>query len=70
MERLEKIRVQGYEGIVDLLPHKALTHIPSNISAMQEQIKALLAGVLNLDGGKEPVQKKMWTTTTPRVGTA
>ena len=58
-ERLAKAKVQGYLNIVDLLPRKELTHIPVNLYTMQEQIKTLLAQVLDLDGGKEPVQKKM-----------
>lgn len=41
-------------------PRKELTHIPSNLHTMQEQIKTLFAHVLDLDTSpKEPVQKKM-----------
>lgn len=59
-ERLEKAKAQEYKDIVDLLPRKKLTQLPSNIHTMQEQIKTLFAQVLDLDAsGKEPVQKKM-----------
>ncbi|RCX14350.1 hypothetical protein DFR58_11574 [Anaerobacterium chartisolvens] len=59
-ERLGQAKRQNYENIVDLLPHKELTHIPSNLHTMQEQIKTLFAHVLDLDTSpKESVQKKM-----------
>lgn len=59
-ERLEKAKAQDYKDIMDLLPRKKLTQLPSNIHTMQEQIKTLFAQVLDLDAsGKEPVQKKM-----------
>lgn len=59
-DRLEQAKRQNYESIAGLLPRKELTHIPSNIHTMQEQIKTLFAHVLDLDTSpKEPVQKKM-----------
>lgn len=59
-DRLEQAKRQNYENVLDLLPRKELTHIPSNLHTMQEQIKKLFARVLDLDSsGKEPVQKKM-----------
>ena len=58
-ERLKRAREQHYEDTVNLLPSKTLTQVLSNISTMQEQIRTLLAGVLDLDGGKKPVQEKM-----------
>ena len=59
-DRLEQAKRQNYENITDLLPRKELTHIPSTVSTMQEQIKTLFAHVLDLDTSpKEPVQKKM-----------
>ncbi|WMJ75950.1 DUF6076 domain-containing protein [Sedimentibacter sp. MB35-C1] len=59
-ERLEQANRQNYEDIVNLLPRKVLTHIPSNIHTMQEQIKTIFAYVLDLDtSSKEPVRKKM-----------
>ena len=57
---MEIAKAPDYRDIVDLLPRKKLTQLPSNIHTMQEQIKTLLAQVLDLDAsGKEPVQKKM-----------
>ena len=59
-ERLAKAETQDYKDIVDLLPRKKLTQLPSNIHTMQGQIKTLFAQVLDLDAsGKELVQKKM-----------
>lgn len=59
-ERLEKAKEQDYVNIVDLLPRKKLTHIPSNLHTMQEQVKTLFVRVLDLDtSGMEPVQQKM-----------
>ena len=59
-DRLEQAKRQNYENIAGLLPRKELTHIPSNIHTMQEQINTLFAHVLDLDTSpKEPVQKKM-----------
>lgn len=59
-DRLEQAKRQNYENVVNLLPRKELTHIPSTIHTMQEQIKTLFARVLDLDtSDKEPVQKKM-----------
>lgn len=59
-DRLEQAKRQNYENVLDLLPRKELTHIPSNLHTMQEQIKTLFARVLDLDSsGKEPVQIKM-----------
>lgn len=58
--RLEQAKRQNYENIINLLPRKELTHIPSNIHTMQGQIKTLFERVLDLDNsGKEPLQKKM-----------
>ena len=59
-DRLEQAKRQNYENIAGLLPRKELTHIPSNIHTMQEQVNTLFAHVLDLDTSpKEPVQKKM-----------
>jgi hypothetical protein len=59
-DRLEQAKRQNYANVHDLLPRKELTHIPSNVHTMQEQIKTLFAHVLDLDTSpKESVQKKM-----------
>ncbi|HHV32363.1 MAG TPA: hypothetical protein GXX74_08180 [Clostridiales bacterium] len=58
-ERLEQAEQQNYKDIIDLLPYKKLTHIPSNISSMQEQIKNLWGQVLDILSPDEPIQKKM-----------
>lgn len=59
MTLTEKAEEQEFQGIVDLLPHKNLTHIPSNIHTMQEQIKTLWGRVLDILSPYEPIQKKM-----------
>ena len=41
------------------LPKKKITHIPSNIATMQDQIKDLIANVLDAMSIKKPVQEKM-----------
>jgi len=58
-ERLQKAEQQDYKDVIDLLPYKKLTHIPSNISTMQEQIKNLWGQVLDILSPDEPIQKKM-----------
>lgn len=57
--RLEKSRKNAYRDAVDLLPHKQITHIPSNIDTMQKQILTLFAKALDIDGEKKPVSQKM-----------
>jgi hypothetical protein len=44
----------------DLLPRKELTHIPSNVHTMQEQIKTLFAHVLDLDTSPRSRYRKRW----------
>ena len=44
---------------MDTLPHKNISHIPSNLDTMQRQIKLLFAEVLDVDGAKDPVPKKL-----------
>jgi hypothetical protein len=58
-ERLETAERKKYIGISELLPVKKITHIPSNIQAIQEQIKKLFSNVLDVLSPNEPVQKKM-----------
>lgn len=57
--RVEKARHNGYRDVVDLMPHKQITHIPSNIDTMQKQILALFAKALDIDGYKKPISQKM-----------
>lgn len=58
-QRLEQARRQGYADCIDLLPHKQITHTPSNIDEMQRQIKGLIAAVLDVDGERKPIPEKM-----------
>lgn len=58
-DRLEQACRQNYVDIVDLLPHKVISHIPSNIDTIQKQIKALFANVLDAGGEKKLVSEKM-----------
>lgn len=59
--RLEEYqqKKENNESVIDLLPYKKLTHIPSNIQNMQQQIKKLFGEVLDVLSGDEPVQIKM-----------
>jgi hypothetical protein len=59
LDRLEKAEDQKFEDVVDLLPIKKLTHIPSEIVTIQDQVKHLWENVLDVLSPKEPVQKKM-----------
>ena len=58
-ERLEQSRQNGYGDAPDLLPHKEIAWIPSNLDAMQRQILRLFAKALDIDGEKKSVQEKM-----------
>lgn len=58
-DRLKKAEEQGFQEIIDLLPYKKLTHIPSNIHTMQDQIKTLWGRVLDILSPDESIQKKM-----------
>lgn len=57
--RLE--RAQNLEGalLLDLLPRKNLTHIPSTIDMMQKQILRLFKNVLDTDNGKKTIPDRM-----------
>lgn len=58
--RLQEARRKNYENVIDLLPRKRITHIPSLVDKMQRQIIALFDRALSLDsGGKKPVSEKM-----------
>lgn len=57
--RLDEAAQRHYEDVIDLLPHKALSHIPSNIDTMQKQIRMIFTQVLDLDGERLPVQEKL-----------
>lgn len=59
MHRLDLIGTSHNEKLVDLLPIKELTHIPSAIDDMQKQIKRIFEMVLDIDKENEPVQKRM-----------
>ena len=59
-KRLDRARAVGYQKCMDLLPHKAISHIPSNIDTIQKQLKLLFAQVLDVDvKDKRSVPEKM-----------
>lgn len=59
-EKLDKASTQDFEKAPALLPYKKLTHIPSEIHTMQEQINKLLFNVLDITAGQDkPVQVRM-----------
>ena len=66
--RLKEAQRRNYENILDLLPHKEITHIPSNIHAIQNQVLGLTQKALDMDGHKGSLEKKLRTTTPGRSG--
>lgn len=59
MRRLDLIGTSRGEKLVDLLPIKELTHIPSAIDTMQKQTNRIFEMVLDIDKGDGPAQKRM-----------
>ena len=57
--RLKKAQRRNYENILDLLPHKEITHIPSNIHTIQNQVLGLIQKALDMDGRKGRSDKKL-----------
>ena len=57
--RLREAKRRNYENILDLLPHKEITHIPSSIHAIQNQVLGLIQRVLDIDGRKGGLDKKL-----------
>ena len=45
--RFKEAQRRNYENILDLLPHKEITHIPSNIHAIQNQVLGLVNQIQN-----------------------
>lgn len=59
LERLDMVDSTAPGDFQDLLPHKKISHLCSNIDTMQKQIKGLIAQVLDMDGEKKSVSEKM-----------
>ena len=59
LERLDMVDSTAPRDFQDLLPHKKLSHLCSNIDTMQKQIKGLIAQALDMDGEKKSVSEKM-----------
>ena len=59
LERLDMVDSTAPGDFQDLLPHKKISHLCSNIDTMQKQIKGLIAQVLDMDGEKRSVSEKM-----------
>lgn len=58
--RFEQAANAEGSALMDLLPRKDLTHIPSSIDNIQKQIQRLFQNVLDIDlGKKSPVQELM-----------
>ena len=57
--RFKEAQRRNYENILDLLPHKEITHIPSNIHAIQNQVLGLIQKALDMDGRKGSLEKKL-----------
>ena len=59
LERLDMVDSTAPRDFPDLLPHKKISHLCSNIDTMQKQIKGLIAQALDMDGEKKSVSEKM-----------
>ena len=59
LERLDMVDSTAPGDFQDLLPHKKISHLCSNIDTMQKQIKGLIAQALDMDGEKRSVSEKM-----------
>ena len=59
--RLKEAQRRDYENILDLLPHKEITHIPSNVYTIQNQVLGLIQEALDMDGRKGSLDKKLET---------
>ena len=59
LERLDMVDSTAPRDFPDLLPHKKISHLCSNIDTMQKKIKGLIAQALDMDGEKKPVSEKM-----------
>ena len=49
-----------YAHASDMLPHKAIAHIPGNVDYAQKQIKDLLERVLDMDASKRSVASRLY----------
>lgn len=59
-DRFQRAAATEDPALVDLLPRKELTHIPSNVDQIQKQIQRLFQNVLDIElGKKSPVQELM-----------
>ena len=59
LDRLDMVDSTAPRDFLNLLPHKKISHLCSNIDTMQKQIKGLIAQTLDMDGEKKPVSEKM-----------
>ena len=59
LEKLDAMDSTAPRDYLDLLPHKKISHLCSNIDTMQKQIKGLIARALDVDGEKKSVSEKM-----------
>ena len=59
LERLDMVDSTAPGDFQDLLPHKKISYLCSNIDTMQKQIKGLVAQALDMDGEKKSVSEKL-----------
>jgi len=59
LEKLDAVDSTAPRDYQNLLPHKKISNLCSNIDTMQKQIKGLLARALDVDGEKKSVSEKM-----------
>ena len=59
LERLDMVDSTAPGDFQDLLPHKKISYLCSNIDTMQKQIKGLVAQALDMDGEKRSVSEKL-----------
>ena len=54
-EKLDVLSARGYEGAGTMLPHKRVSHLPTDVYMMAKQIRSILQMTLDVDaGGKDP----------------
>ena len=59
-KRLNEAEKDNFAHASDMLSHKAIAHIPSNIDYAQKQIKDLLERVLDMDASKRSVSSRLY----------
>ena len=68
LQRFNQAANSDGSDLIDLLPRKDLTHIPSNLDTMQRQIQRLFQEVLDIDLGKKASVQELMASYYKREG--